>query len=177
MHSLILVRHSLPEVVPGVSGKLWHLSEEGRRRSRIIAGQFAFYHPVIFASGEFKAQETASLLSSSLDLSFETVEDLREHERNDGEWFDAATFKTTQARFFAQPNELVFGRETATQVRQRFTDAIEDILHKHPKRNILIVTHATVITLFVAQYTTIDPFSFWESLDTPSFVVLPLPPG
>jgi broad specificity phosphatase PhoE len=45
----------------------------------------------------------------------------------------------------------------------------------HPGKNIVVVSHGTVITLFVEKFNGIDPFSFWKKLDLPSFVVLSLP--
>ena len=48
-------------------------------------------------------------------------------------------------------------------------------LAKHNSRNLAVISHGTVITLFVAQTNQIEPFSFWKSLGLPSLVVLKLP--
>ncbi|HZR39834.1 MAG TPA: histidine phosphatase family protein [Ktedonobacteraceae bacterium] len=175
MYHLILVKHSLPEVLPDVPAKDWHLSEEGRRRCKVLAGQLAFYRPAIFSSVEPKAVETASLLSSSLGLSFQTVEGLHEHDRSGVGWLGPDELKAAAARFFSQPDQLVFGQETATQACERFTKAVEAILDKSPQQDVLLVTHGTVITLFLAYYTKVEPFPLWESLDLPAFAILPLP--
>jgi len=58
MRYLILVRHSLPDIVPNVPGSLWQLSAEGRDRCRFLAGQLSAYQPSsIAASMEPKATE------------------------------------------------------------------------------------------------------------------------
>ena len=80
---LILVRHSLPEVVTDMPGRFWQLSTEGRARCRFLAEQLAGYQPAsIVASKEPKATETAALLSTHLQIPYESAEGLHEHERD-----------------------------------------------------------------------------------------------
>ena len=70
----------------------------------------------------------------------------------------------------------MYGLETANAAYARFAQAVDQIVEKHPDRNIAVVAHGTVITLF-AQHRAqvIDPFTFWQRLDLPSFVVLSIP--
>ncbi len=64
---LILIKHSLPEMVPGLPANRWHLSEAGRLRCQALAEQIAPYCPdVIVASMEPKAAETAELVVGAL---------------------------------------------------------------------------------------------------------------
>ncbi len=176
MRHLILVRHSLPDIVPDVPGSLWQLSAEGRARCRFLAEQLFAYQPSsIAASMEPKATETAALLSAHLHISYHTAEGLHEHERDNVAYLGQAKWEQTISSFFAQPDELVLGRETATQALQRFTGAVQNVLQQYDEGNVMIVAHGTVITLFVAQYAQIQSFPFWQSLDTPAFIVLSLP--
>jgi broad specificity phosphatase PhoE len=50
-----------------------------------------------------------------------------------------------------------------------------EVLQRHPQDDLAVVAHGTVITLFVAQTNSIDPFKFWQRLGLPSYVVLLLP--
>jgi broad specificity phosphatase PhoE len=71
---------------------------------------------------------------------------------------------------------LVFGNETADQARTRFTQAIHTLLAQHPSDTLAIVTHGTVLTLFLAHHNPhLDPISFWHSLQLPDLVVVTLP--
>ena len=51
---LILVKHSLPEIVDGVRAREWRLGDEGRRRCDALAEALASYAPsgVITSSDE-----------------------------------------------------------------------------------------------------------------------------
>jgi broad specificity phosphatase PhoE len=176
VRSLILVRHSLPEIVPNTPGRLWQLSAEGRARCRFLAAQLSGYQPdSIVASMEPKATETAALLSTHLHIPYEIAEGLHEHERDNTPYLSKTKWEQTISAFFARPDELVFGSETATQALQRFTSAVQKVLQQHAEGNMVIVTHGTVITLFTAHCANIQPFPFWLSLDAPAFIVLSLP--
>ena len=86
----------------------------------------------------------------------------------------AAEFEAAVGRLFEQPGEPVLGTETANQALRRFTAAIDRIIEAGHADNI-VVTHGTVMSLYVASVAGIDPMDLWRRLDTPSFVVLGLP--
>jgi len=176
MPTLILVKHSLPQIDPLRPANQWLLSNEGRRRCRLLAQRLAIYHPdVVVASVEPKAEETARLVAASLDRPIETMLDLHEHDRSNVAFMDLLEFKAAVADFFAHPDHLVFGAETAVQAQRRFTQAVSKVVERHPDQNIIIVTHGAVISLFVGQHTGSDPFALWPRLGLPSFVVLAAP--
>jgi broad specificity phosphatase PhoE len=84
-------------------------------------------------------------------------------------------FQASVKRFFAAPEKLVFGREAARQAQQRFSTAIQSLLETYSDQTLAVVAHGTVITLFVAQTNSIEPFEFWKVLTLPSIVLLSLP--
>lgn len=176
MRYLILVRHSLPEVVPIVLGRLWQLSAEGRVRCRLLAEQLSSYQPTsIVSSIEPKAAETAALLSAHLHVPHKTSEGLHEHERDNVPYLGQEAWEQTMAAFFSRPDELVFGSETATQAFQRFNVAVQQVLQQYDEGNLVIVAHGTVISLFVVHYTNLQAIHLWRYLDTPAFIVLSMP--
>ncbi|MEH1920566.1 histidine phosphatase family protein [Nostoc sp.] len=176
VQKLILVRHSLPEKIVGVPAKEWHLSAEGRYRSHLLAQKLANYQPAIIAtSTEPKAIETAQIIAQKFDKSVEVVGGLHEHDRSNLSFVEEKKFIETLAAFFATPDELVMGLETATQAYQRFQQAVENIIAKTPNGDVIIVTHGTVMTLFIANFTAEEPFHFWQQLENPMAIVLPLP--
>ncbi len=64
MRKLILIKHAMPEVVPGVPAHLWGLSEDGKRSCLRLAEQLEEYRPAtVYASSEVKAVETTSALA------------------------------------------------------------------------------------------------------------------
>ena len=177
MRKLILVRHSLPEMVPDLPANQWRLSDTGRLRCKRLAERLAAYDPdVIVASLEPKATETGRIVANILGKPFKTAVNLHEHDRSNVTPFDTKQqFKAKVARFFENPQRLIFGRETADDAHRRFAKAVTDVIEKYPNGNLAVVTHGTVMTLFVARAAGLEPFSFWKRLGLPSFVVLSLP--
>ncbi|CAG0954495.1 partial 2,3-bisphosphoglycerate-dependent phosphoglycerate mutase, partial [Anaerolineae bacterium] len=106
---------------------------------------------------------------------FEIGEGLHEHDRRNVPFMPLEQLEARVAEFFAKPNELVLGNETADAAHTRFANALERVLEKHPDKDIAVVAHGTVIALFIAR-TNVMPFEFWKRLGLPSIVVLsPLP--
>jgi 2,3-bisphosphoglycerate-dependent phosphoglycerate mutase len=176
MQSLILVKHSLPKIEPQINAHDWRLSTEGRARCIPLAEKLASYNPnLIVSSPEPKALETAQIVAEHLNLPLETEVDLHEHARRTVQFSSQDGFQSAIACFFQQPEELVFGEETAEQAYRRFAGAIEQVRYQHPHLNPLIVTHGTVISLFVARKCEIEPFSIWQQLGLPAYIILSLP--
>ena len=176
MRHLILVKHSHPEIVTTVAAAQWRLSDAGRRRCVALAERLAAYRPTtMIASREPKAEETARIAAERLGLRHTTAEGLHEHDRSNVGWSSFEDFEAAVARFFAQPSELVFGRETADESRSRFAAAVDTAAAAHPHGNLVVVAHGTVIALLVAARTGTEPLPLWRRLGLPSFVVLSLP--
>ncbi len=68
----------------------------------------------------------------------------------------------------------MLGSETAEQARDRMSAAIDDIVESG-QRDSIVVTHGTVMTLYVAGVASVNPMRFWRRLGLPSYVVLGLP--
>jgi broad specificity phosphatase PhoE len=176
MKHLLLVKHSLPEIIPTVPARQWKLSKVGQDRCRSLAEKIDLYLPdIVISSVEPKAVETGQILAGHLDKPFRTFEGLHEHDRAGVEFLDRERFESQVHDFFEHPDELVMGQETANQARERFAHALASVEMEYPQKNIVVVAHGTVITLFVEKMTGTDPFPFWSKLDVPSFVVFSLP--
>jgi broad specificity phosphatase PhoE len=160
-----------------VPARDWRLSAEGRRRCLTLAQNLLPYAPAIIVSSlEPKAAETASLMADYFRLPFAQVAGLHEHDRSNSGFLPPDEFKAAVEAFFAHPDELVMGQETAVQAQTRFIQAVEGVIARSSGGgNIALVAHGTVITLFVAAYNRIVPFPFWQSLSLPSYTVLDLP--
>jgi broad specificity phosphatase PhoE len=184
MHKLILIKHSLPEMISALPARSWLLSETGRRRCKPLADMLAIHQPdVIITSVEPKALETGQIVASLLDKPCETAPGLHEHDRSNESFGTQEQFQASVAEFFARPGKLVFGLETADQAHHRFSQALTGVLEQHPAQNVALVAHGTVITLFVARSVGLrfspalvgEPFAFWQRLGLPSFVLLARP--
>jgi broad specificity phosphatase PhoE len=79
------------------------------------------------------------------------------------------------ALFFKEPRHLVLGKETADAARERFARAVDDAMAARGSKNVAIVTHGTVMALFLAEHLDDDPFDLWRRLQLPSYVTLDWP--
>ncbi len=176
MPKLILIKHASPEVVPGVPSEEWHLSERGRASCAVLAEKLRPYGlTALVSSEEPKAAETAELIATVLAIPHRTAADLHEHDRSNVPHMRSSEFISTMELFFRRPDELVLGRETARQAEERISDAIDDVLKQFPEKTLGIVTHGTVLALFLAMHSDRPPFALWRELGLPSFAVLDLP--
>lgn len=177
MRKLILVKHSLPEVLPDLPANQWRLSETGRLRCKRLAEMLAVHDPgVIVSSQEPKAVETGRILAELLGTPLELAAGLQEHDRRNVAFAaDETLFQEQVGRFFEHPGELVFGGETADEAHRRFARALDRVVEQFAGINLAVVTHGTVLTLFVARAAGLQPIPLWRRLGLPAFVALSLP--
>ena len=172
---LILVKHSMPEMEQDRPANTWKLSEEGQRRAQRLAEHLKEYGAeAIVSSAEPKAKQTADIIARHLQLNVQILLDLHEHDRTNVSYLPHDAFQASMRAFFQKPDELVFGRETAEQAYTRFNRAVHSILNEHRNKTVVIVTHGTVISLFVSRLTGSSGLELWNMLGLPSFVALDL---
>lgn len=173
--SLILVKHSLPEIVRSLPAREWKLSEEGQRRAQRLAERLRPLHPeVIISSMELKARETAKIIADRLGLDYHLAHALHEHDRSKMSYLSEGEFQAAMREFFERPESLVFGGETAEEACVRFHRAVYAVLESHPDQSIVIVAHGTVISLFISRLTGIPAWSLWKRLGLPSYASIDL---
>jgi len=172
---LILVKHSLPESAEDRPAHTWSLSVEGQFRAHRLAEHLERFEPeVIVSSSEPKAKETAGILASHFQLDMQMIPDLREHDRGTVPYLSDDEFQASMREFFQKPDALVFGSETANQAYTRFYRAVHSILQEHRNKTVVIVTHGTVISLFVSRLTGSSDLELWSQLGLPSFIAMDL---
>ena len=174
MNKLILVRHSEPEIERDKPASTWRLSSNGRSRAKLLANELRGFAPAsIWCSKEPKAIETAQILASALDTPMQIADGLEEHHRTKVPYFPTEDeFEQAIEQFFRNPHKLVLGDETAQQALQRFAAAIDRVIEAAAADTAIVVTHGTVMTLYMASVAGVRPMCFWRSLETPSFVVI-----
>lgn len=176
MSVLVLVKHSLPVVDPDVPAREWRLSDEGRIRSRILGEELGGYElDLVVSSTEPKAVETAEIAAGALDVPIEIVVGLHEHERANVGFLKSERFERSIERFFSRPKDPVFGDETADQAHDRISKAVNGLSDRSRCEKIAIVTHGTVLSLFVSRISELEPFALWKRLGLPSWVALSYP--
>jgi broad specificity phosphatase PhoE len=172
---LILVKHSVPEIEADRPASTWKLSQDGQLRAKQLAEELVGFAPeAIVSSNEPKAKETADILARQLRLNVQILPDLHEHDRSNVPYLSHDNFQASIRNFFQKPDELVFGRETADQAHTRFYRAVHTVLSEYSGKTVVIVTHGTVISLFVSRLTGSSDLELWSMLGLPSFIAMDL---
>lgn len=182
MRKLILIRHAETKGSAEIPNRDWPLTERGRASIPALAEAIRpFQIDTLITSTHGKAIETGELLSADLGIEVDdTVAEFDEHDRSANAPYMAnkADFETMMARFFAEPAEVVFGTESAFDARGRFASGIYDTQDESPNGNIAIVTHGTVMALFIARCLGVEAYDVWrdiQRLGMPCYAVLSLP--
>lgn len=181
---LVLVRHAPTTPVPGAAAATWRLAPGAMELTaalgmalvgvRLAAPPGGSAGPVdaVVSSHEPKALATARTLSLVLGVPTTTGTDLEEHHRDDVPFMPDVEFLRTVKRFFARPDVLVFGSETAREAEGRFRKGVIDALASRPGKRLAVVTHGTVMALALAQANGLEPFALWQSLKLPEAIVV-----
>lgn len=173
MSKLILIKHAPPQREPDVSSHDWKLSDAGRAKAATLAQRLQPQAAQrVFTSDEPKAIETGEIIAAALGVPTEILPDLHEHDRSNVPQMPTRDFISSMALFFKRRNELVLGRETAEQAERRVTRAIEGIMATHVNEHIAIVTHGTVLALYLSSLLRTDAFELWRRWGLPSYVVI-----
>jgi broad specificity phosphatase PhoE len=174
---LILIKHAAPEVVPGVSAEQWRLSDRGRGSCAALAEALREHQPdVITSSEEPKARETAELVAKHLGVEWTTAGGLHEHDRRGVPHMRSSEFISHVELMLRRRDERVLGHESADEALRRFRAGLRDVLSGHPDGTVAVVSHGTVIALYVGEHTEDHTaFELWRKLGLPSFVVLSRP--
>lgn len=181
---LILVRHARPVLRSGVAAATWVLDPAALPETRSLADALAARLSVlngddgsfrVVASHEPKAVATARELAEAWACPYASAPGLEEHHRGPLPLVDDLTWRTTVARLFTHPTALVFGEETAEGAHERFARAVAATLEAD--RGVgasvtTIVSHGTVITLYLAAANRLDPIDLWGSLQLPEALLV-----
>jgi broad specificity phosphatase PhoE len=143
---VILVRHAMPELQPGVAPHLWELGETGRAAARDLAQHL--HGGLVVSSDEPKALQTAEEIAAHLGAEIAVDHRLAEA-RRPGEW--DVDYRARAARYVG--GEALDGWEPHAAVIERFTAAV---------RGDIVVTHGLAMTLYLGE--TVD---FWAELRFP----------
>jgi 2,3-bisphosphoglycerate-dependent phosphoglycerate mutase len=175
MRHLVLIKHARPHVNPAITSEEWQLGKEGTDgAARLVDPLRRFSFDRIYSSDEPKAAQTAQTLGQALERPVEQVPDLREHDRQNVPHMDSREFISLVALFFREPDRLVLGNETADEAYARFAAAIDAIIARET-RDVALVTHGTVISLFVQRRADREPFALWRAMGLPSVIILEIP--
>jgi len=171
--TLVLVKHALPVLDMSRPPRKWELSAEGELQSQQLAGRLRAFVPLrLVTSTEPKASSTGRVIAAELGLQVTAVDGVQEFDRPASAWQSKADRERENAVIFDEPTRRVLGAESGGEALNRFSAAIRAELDRTREQNLVVITHGTVIALFVAAHNAVNAFELWRDLECSSFVVL-----
>ncbi len=169
MTHIILVRHAMPAVEPGVAASLWGLGEAAREDCVLLAHALARQSPAaIWSSHERKARETAEVLGLRLGMPVEVDPAFGEVDRP--QVWDR-DYREVAAGFLAGSEEP--GWEPREAVRRRFATAVERATAGGTDAPVIVVTHGLAMALWTSVAATVgDVVAWWQALSFPDAWVI-----
>jgi broad specificity phosphatase PhoE len=166
---LYLVRHGATEAnlarPPRLQGRRHNapLARLGVRQAEATR-DFLAGRPIdaCFSSPLLRAVQTATIIAAPHGLSPQPVEELTECDVGRWEGLDWQTIRYLDAeahrRFHDDPAANGYpGGESFAQVHQRAAPAIDDLLHRHAGRSLLVVSHHVVSRTYLAGLLGLGP--------------------
>ena len=181
MPHLIIIRHTNTKPTPHRENKAWEVTAEGLARAERLARQLAVYQvEALYTSTFDKTKITGQILSDAWGLPICGA--LHAFDENDRQgvpfYASRVTFEAAIEQFFVHHSQVVFGRESADQVAERFARGIEQVTSDSAEKTIAVVTHGVAPASFLAARMGKTPFTAWQQtqqLGMPCFFVLTLP--
>jgi broad specificity phosphatase PhoE len=172
-HRIVLIRHGQSEIERDIPAAQWRLSAAGRNAARSLASSLRDYSFArLSSSPEPKALGTAEAIASELGgLPVDIEAGFAEQARRSAGFLSLGELDAGIARFFNEPTRQVFGEESADQACVRFSAALERAL-LGAARDIVVVSHGTILSLYVSRVMQLDPLPFWRTLPMPAAIVL-----
>lgn len=173
---LVLVKHGSPIPDPTTPPREWSLSPRGEAEALLLAEELRPYEPFqLVSSSEPKARRTAELVAAVLRTPNRIADDLREIDRPALPIMEPAAHRELNRPIFSESSRAVLGFESADAAVDRFHAAIQGEVDRCMPGNLVVISHGTVIALFVARHNPVDGFQFWSGFECGKFVTLALP--
>jgi broad specificity phosphatase PhoE len=112
------------------------------------------------------------VIAAELGLRATVVDGVQEFDRPAAPWQSKADRERENVAIFGDPNRRIFGAESGRDALDRFSAAIRSELDQTREQNLVVITHGTVISLFVAAHNPVNAFDLWRDLECCSFVVV-----
>ena len=158
MAYLYLIRHPATRPDPAIPASQWWLSAAGRAQVHTLV-HLPIWKGIttVYTSTQPKTSVVGELVSLAHGVPTMPLVALDEARRDP--WLDPEAFDVAQRAFFAHPADPPMrGWESAQSAVLRFIAALDHLRAVHrPADSVVIVSHASVLTLYVAHLREITP--------------------
>ena len=170
---ITFIRHSKATFLHDKPITSWGLTDEGIQLAKnLIKTDEIRRINVIYSSLETKALETAEIINQSAGLKVITNKDFCEVTSFSNKVFPE--FDKYAQDFFNDKVDRWNNGESKLEALARFNKALNEVIQTETKlghANIGIVTHGSILTLFIAQYQNSDLWELHKSIKSPDIII------
>lgn len=165
-----LIRHSLTTPDSSIPIPLWGLNEKGVELAKELSQNPIIQNlECIYTSLEIKALETGVIIAKNKSIPMRTDSRLCEITSFTNKMFP--DFESYAQDFFEDRVERWNNGESKSEALERFNKAIEDIKETN-YHNVGIVSHGSILTLFLSQYISKPLWDIHTSIKMPDIRIL-----
>jgi broad specificity phosphatase PhoE len=151
-NSLYFLRHAETTIDPSLPAYEWSVTQKGLQRAGELAKSEVFGKiEGIVHSSEKKAQQTADIFAEELAVDIHEIPELSELQRHNREFLTNQEYRLMVRKTLADWDHNVPGWESGSEALYRFVEGVKRINIMFYSRNILVVTHGLVLTLYFCQ--------------------------
>ena len=166
-NSLYLLRHAETKVDFSTPVRDWPITVNGTEQARALAKSKAFSAiDGIIHSSEGKARQTAEVFAEGLDVQMYQISGLDELYREHEGILTNEEYRDRVRRTLIDPDRAVPGWESGTSALDRFEDSVKKIDIMFHQKNVLIISHGIVLTLYFCKLKGFESIAFerWSQL-------------
>lgn len=166
-NSLYFLRHAKTKVDLSTPAREWSITKDGALSARELASSEKFSQiDGIIHSSESKAKQTAEAFVDGLDVQMYQLSGLDELARNHEGKLNDEEYRDRVRRTLSDLEKSVPGWESGASALKRFEDAVRKVDIMFHRKNVLIVSHGIVLTLYFNKLKGFEAIAYerWSQL-------------
>jgi len=166
-NSLYFLRHAETKVNLSKPAREWSITKDGALLVKELATSEKFSEiDGIIHSSEEKAKQTADAFAEGLDVQMYQLSGLDELARNHEGKLNDEEYRDRVYRTFSDWEKNVPGWESSASALKRFEDAVRKVDVMFHRKNVLIVTHGLILTLYFCKLKNFQAIAYerWKQL-------------
>jgi len=121
----------------------------------------------IYSSPMRRALTTAEIIAAPLGLKVQPMSGIIDVDYGKWQGLSTEDVVARDGRLYSQwiesPDKVKFpGGESFTEVRERATSAIDDLIQQHPKETVVLVSHKVICQILILSLLGLDSSHFWQ---------------
>jgi broad specificity phosphatase PhoE len=144
------------------------LDEVGKKQAEAAANRIKGW-PVsaIYSSPLRRALSTADIVGAALHLTVQPALGIIDIDFGEWQGLSAEDVSARNSRLYSQwvenPDKIKFpGGERFAEARKRVSRTVDDLILKHPKETIVLVSHKVICQILILSLLNLDSSHFWQ---------------